>query len=435
MSSRMSDTTAAGKRLTKVRRSRFTDGQIARIAPREMRFIIWGERGLGLRVTPNGTKTWIYSYRFGGKARFHNLGFCPPMTADEAREAHLRAVGLRRQGIDPAVAAKAARETEQEAAREAERTGLTILELVEGPPEKKGPAGFLDLYARARTRIRTATETERILRVEVFPHWGDRKAREIRRKDVIELLDRITARGTPVMAGRTLAAVRKLFNWAADRELIPASPVERIENPDVRHKRDRALIPDEIERFLRGLQKAGPERIGTAVRLAMLFQLATAARPGEAAGLPWAEVDENEALWRLPPERSKNGRAHAIPLSRLALSILAEARDGLPAGRWAFPASRGEGPTNVSALNQAIRRNLEAWGFAGAPFVAHDIRRTAATGLASLWTQPAVIERILGHLPPRLVQTYQVYAYEKETRDALDRWGERLGQFMNEGPQ
>ena len=143
-------------------------------------------------------------------------------------------------------------------------------------------ATFLDRHARTKTKARTAEETERTFRLHVLPTWGERRIQDITRRDVIGLLDRIVDQGKPIAANRTLAAVRKLFNWALDRAIIESSPCVRITPPTEEKSRDRVLADDELRLIWTAAQQIGWP-FGSFVRTLLL----TAQRRAEAAGMRW----------------------------------------------------------------------------------------------------------------------------------------------------
>ncbi|MEE8276758.1 MAG: Arm DNA-binding domain-containing protein, partial [Alphaproteobacteria bacterium] len=145
---------------------RFTDRSTAALKPKGERYEAWedGRTGFGIRVSLTGRKSWLFMYRFDGRARRMTLGVYPTMRLVTARLKHAEAKKLLSEGIDPGAKAIAARESEREAE--------SVAELVEE---------YLEKWARPRKR--SAAEDERILRKDVLPYWGRRKARDIRRRD------------------------------------------------------------------------------------------------------------------------------------------------------------------------------------------------------------------------------------------------------------
>ncbi len=240
---------------------RFTDRSIAALKPKAKVYEVWedGRTGLGVRMSPKGRKSWNYMYRFDGKARRLTLGTYPALGLANARVKHANAKELLAKGTDPG-----ALHVEK---RRAERQAETVNDIAEE---------YLEKWARPRKR--SAGEDERILRKDVLPAWGKRKAKDIRRRDVILLLDTIVERGAPIGANRTLGVVRRMFNFAISRDLLDTTPVAMVKPPARENQRERVLSPEEIRVFWKGLDE-GP--ISPGICLALKLQLVTAQRKGE----------------------------------------------------------------------------------------------------------------------------------------------------------
>ena len=162
---------------------RFTDRSIAALKPKVERYEVWedGRTGFGVRVSPKGRKSWVYMYRFGGKARRMGLGTYPAIGLASARVKHASAKEKLTKGVDPGAL--------QIERKRAERGAETVADLIDE---------YLEKWARPRKR--SAAEDERMLRKDVLPIWGARKAKEITRRDVITLLDGVVDRGSPIQA-------------------------------------------------------------------------------------------------------------------------------------------------------------------------------------------------------------------------------------------
>jgi Arm DNA-binding domain/Phage integrase family len=265
---------------------RFTDKFIAALRPTAERFEKWEGGGFGIRVSPRGGKAWIWVYHFDGRPRRMTFGAYPAVGLADARVKVGEARKLLERGVDPGD-----REVQQ---RKADRGAETLEELAEV---------YLEKWARPRKR--SAAEDERILNKDVAPAWGRRKAKDIARRDVIALLDKIVDRGSPIAANRTLAVVRRMFGWALSRDIVSANPCARVKAPSQETRRDRVLSADEIAGLWRALDK--PDlAISKPIRLALKLQLATGQRKGEVVGAEWGEFDLNELIWTIPGERAKN---------------------------------------------------------------------------------------------------------------------------------
>ena len=395
---------------------RMTDVGIRKLQPKAQRYEEWedGRTGFGVRVAPSGHKTFAYMYWLDNKARRMTLGVYGQgpgqLTLAAAHVKHAEAKKAVSEGRDPAAKAVA----ERKAIREAETVG-----------------DLIDLYLEkwARPRKRSADEDERILRKEVIPAWGNRKARDIKRRDIIALLDDIVDRGAPIQANRTLACVRRMFNWAIERDLLDASPCIRIKAPAPENRRDRSLSDGEIATFWHGLAAA---RMSETIRLALKLQLVTAQRKGEIINAEWGEFDRDNAVWTIPASRAKNNEQHLVPLSPMALDVLDAIEASAPDSAHLFPSPRGDHPLIASSVDHALRNNLKRIGINGV--TPHDLRRTAATKMAGLGVDRLVLSKVLNHVDRSVTGRYDTFHYADEKRAALERWGRKLQEIVSGEP-
>ncbi|MEO5375337.1 MAG: site-specific integrase [Alphaproteobacteria bacterium] len=414
---------------------RANDLAIRALKPDDARYIAWVEGcpKFGVRVTPNGAKSWVYGYRAAGKLRWLTIGPCPDLSLKDAREAWSEAVAKVARGEDPAAAKAQAREAATVAA-EVAAGAPTVGDLIEE---------YITRYARPKKR--TADEDERILRRELAGML-DRRADGVTRYEIVKVLDGIVDRGAPIMANRTLAAVRKMFNFARGRGAVSSNPAEGVDAPSAERSRDRVLTEEEIARLWPAIA-AAPDT-APALRLALLFALATGQRKGEVLGATWAEMDLDAAVWTLTADRTKNRLPHRVPLTPIALEILTRARDLGPAegahhttrgasaaalvdgaaggAGMVFPSPRNGGPLDEGAIYHALQRIMTRSGML--PCTVHDLRRTVATWLAAHRVPESIIGRILNHLSGHSItrRHYDLYGYDDEKRAALGQWGEFL---------
>jgi integrase len=397
----------------------FTDKFVAALKPKAERYEKWEGGGFGIRVSSGrgkdaekGRKAWVWMYRFDGRPRRMTLGAYPKLGLADARIRLAEARKLLESGTDPGDA-----EVQQ---RKAERAAETVAELAEA---------YLEKWARPRKR--SAAEDERILRKDVIPAWRQRKAKDIGRRDVIALLDTIVDRGSPIAANRTLAVIRRMFGWALSRDIVLASPCVAVKAPAKERRRDRVLSSDEISALWRRLES--PElAMSPAIRLALKLQLVTAQRKGEVVGAEWSEFDLNGRIWTIPAEKAKNGMPHRVPLSPLALAVLANVATAgettMDAPRWLFPSPRRDGPITGPAVDHAMRDNRDRLGTGNA--TPHDLRRTAASHMTSIGISRLVVSKILNHAEPGVTAVYDRHSYDTEKRAALATWGSRLEEII-----
>jgi integrase len=394
---------------------KFTDKFIAALRPKAERYERWEGGGFGIRISLRG-KAWVWVYHHQGRPRRMTLGSYPAIGLADARIKLAEARKLFQSGIDPGDV-----EVQQ---RKAERVAETVEELAEA---------YLEKWARPRKR--SAAEDERILRKDVLPVWGRRKAKDIARRDVIALLDAIVDRGSPIAANRTLAVIRRVFGWALSRDIVPTSPCVAVKAPAKERRRDRVLTPDEIAAFWRALENT-EIAISPGIRLALEFQLVTAQRKGEVIGAEWSEFDLDERVWTIPAEKAKNGMPHRVPLSPLALSVLEEvkAANGNRQTSWLFPSPRRDGrPITGPAVDHAMRNNRDALGTGDA--TPHDLRRTAASYMTSIGIARLAVSKILNHAEAGVTAVYDRHSYDSEKRAALAAWGERLEAVIGARPE
>jgi integrase len=368
--------------------------------------------GLALRVTESGHRSWSYLFtspRDDKRARA-TIGTYPATTLAVARTKALEAKGHVEAGQDPRLVLAG-----QGVA------GMTVAALVDAylaDPEK--------------ATLRSKTEIERRLRKNVIPIIGAVKVGELRRRDVRTVTDAILRRGRKVEATRVFEDVRAMIRWAVQLEYLDANPLDGMGKPAEATSSNRVLSEEEIRTLWSGLSTALP-RSAQCQRIIKLC-LVTAQRVGEVAGMARAELDLAAREWRLPGSRTKNGHPHVVPLSDLALQIIKEAAIEADDNSAIFPC--GTGSLSPVAVARTILRANEISAdrprgrFGIPPWSAHDLRRTALTGMARLGVAPIILGHVANHRTTTragvTLAVYSQYTYDKEKRAALDLWASRL---------
>jgi integrase len=371
-------------------------------------------RGLFFIMQPSGKASWAVRYRATGQPRKLTLGTYPAIDLKAARDLGAEALVKVARGDDPAA--------EKQAAKIAERVPANH-DLVEKVAEQ-----FIVRHIRATMRPSWAREAERMVRKEIIGAWKGRKLCEIRKADIHALLDSIVDRPAPIVANRTLATFRRMCSWARQRGMIETSPCADVEPPAPEKSRDRVLSGEELRIVWQASEALGWP-FGALVQLLIL----TGQRLAEVAEMRWSEIDFTSKTWTLPKERCKNGQAHQIPLSPQALAIL----ESLPhiVGERDFVFTTN-GKTAVSGFSKARARlgaalpDAPHWTF-------HDLRRTAATGMAALGVNIPVIERVLNHVSGSfagIVGVYQRHGFDDEKRRALDAWAAHVERLLSGKP-
>ena len=368
--------------------------------------------GLAARVSAQGRRTYVVRYRVAGRQRRMTLGQVTILSLADARELARRALRAVAAGDDPQ-AAKAARR----------HRGAAFGDMARRFMEENGPS----------MRPVTRQAWERYVRKEILPALGDHAPSDITRGDIRAFVRAIATRA-PIAANRAFEVVRRIFSWAVAEELVDASPCVGLGG---KRKQKRVLLAEEKPRDriyssdeIRAIFAALP---GTQLEDLVPLIFHTATRSEETRAATWSQIDFDARLWTIPPERSKNGKAHPVPLSSGAMKALDRIRERQAArpSEYLFPAFSRAG--YMEKPNKATRRMQQSSPFGGSgieDFRLHDCRRTVATGLAELGTSDAVVEAVLGHARPELQRTYNLYSPVREMRVALEAWSARLDRVV-----
>jgi integrase len=408
---------------------------------------IWDaeQPGLMARVLPSGRIEFAVRYRaFDQRAnkrkrRRLKLGVYPDVTLAMARK---RARAARSEIDDR-------RDPVAERAAAATPKTDTIEQLV---------TDYLKRHARPKKR--TAAEDERVLDRDVLTYWRTRSTRSITRRDVRQLVERVVDRGSPIMANRLLALVRKLLNFAVDHDWIEANPAARIAKPAPEQSRDRVLTDDELRRIWRLLSnlpttadKPAPGRpsrrrrnsadplcpVSAPLAALLKVRLLTAQRGGEVMCMRWSDVDLKSGWWTIPAAAAKNGQSHRVPLTPDVVAIIKEQMKPLDDDAPARSRSQDENGHFVfvghgASLRDRAKKAPAAIASAlGIEFRGHDFRRTAATRMAAAGIPREHIAFVLNHVDgaARATRVYDRYDRDSEKRTAIESWGRTLQAILD----
>ena len=251
----------------------------------------------------------------------------------------------------------------------------------------------------------------------MLPAWRGRRIDTITKHDVLVLIDSIVDRGAPTKARRVHVHAHRLFKWCVARGLVAASPMVGLERPSAEASRERVLTDTELAAVW---QAATDWPFGNIVRLLAL----TGARREEIGQLAWDEVQG--ATITLEGPRTKNGKAHLIPLSAPALELLQSVpRIG---EKYVFTL---DGLKPVSSWGRAKARLDKRSGVTG--WRIHDLRRTVATGMQKLGVGLQTVEALLGHTAGSragIVGVYQRHDFAAEKRAAVEQWGAHVASIL-----
>ena len=353
--------------------------------------------GLYLIIQPNGSKSWAFRYRHRRRTRKMSLGRYPALSLADARKVSADALLLVERACDPA-------EIRKEQKAETDTFELISME-------------FLKRHCQPNTK--SAKEVERILRKEVFPYWKARAFVDVRRPQILELLDKMIDSNRPVLTNRTLSILKRLFNWAVGRGIIEVSPAAAIRPPAKEKSRDRVLEAQELQQFWKATEELS-------FPFEPFFRLLalTAQRRGEVSNIRWEDINFDDRLWTLPADATKPGRLHDVPLSDAAVELL----QSLPRFKGPFLFTTNGGQRPIGGFSKAkilldSKMNVEVgWRI-------HDLRRTAATWMAGHGVPPHVLSAILNHSPGSsqgVTAIYNRFRYVEERRVALEAWSTHL---------
>lgn len=460
---------------------KFTDKYIQSLKPLDKMFQIREGNGFGVRVLPSGLRIFIFIYSISGKRRQMNLGEYPDVTLAKARERLIDVRQSFKDGKDPQeVGFSWHSNPERErrlamAAIEAEANDPTVKTLSEE---------YMKRHASVNKRESSAKEDQRLLNKDVLPAWGGRKAKDIRKRDVIKLLEEAAERG-PALCHNIFKLVRKMYNFAISRDILENTPCLGIKIDEIATITSRSRVLkepndnngiDEILTFWTELEKAS---MSDDVKRILKLILVTGQRPGEVAGIHSDEISVehkeqkddkgnvvrkwDEAWWTIPvsrrkvKEKSKNPpQPHRVFLTELAIELIGN-KNGF---KFPSPVNGKEDKKtktiickhiDENAVAYAVRRNLKDYkprrSIKGDEikmvkvkedrkmeidhFTPHDLRRSCSTRLAELGFRDEVNDAILGHVKSGVVGIYNRYKYDREKRDAMESWERKLKSIIS----
>ncbi len=345
-------------------------------------------QGFGLRVTTEGQRSFYVRLRYRNKAKRITLGTYPALSLADAR----------------VLAGEKMTQAMNGSLHSNQTNAHTI---------KEAYARFIELYAKIHNKDWAISDS----RLKKFmAEYGEVNLTDLYKRDIIAHLDKLMAGGTPMQANRAHSALSRFLNWCVERDYIEHSPCHGVKKPAKENKRDRILDDDEL---LNIWNVCGG--FGYPFEPLLKILILTAQRRGEVSGMRWSELDLKNKIWTIPKERAKNGRAHMVPLSEPVIKIL----ETLPRFLHSDFVFTTTGKTPVSGHGKYKKRIDETTGITG--WVFHDFRRTGASRMAQVGINPYVVEKVLNHVSGTfsgVLGVYQQYGYDKEKREALNKWAE-----------
>lgn len=431
-----------------------TQKEIDSAKPKAKEYTLQDVKRLALRIRPTGSKVWIYKYMWEGKII--------PMTIKGRTLAQIRAqantfnewldIGIRQEdGTFVKTSPKYKLEADDQRVKaeiDAERIRL-MRERLEAESRITVSQLFERWMRLGLSERKDTKEIRRMFNKDVLPTLGHLLVEDIRKANIVQVLNDIQARGVTRMLKLMLSQMRQMFRFAVDQDIIESDPTASIRKDKVGGRdtvRDRVLEDKEIKQLYGILPSSGLSKHAQA---AVWLMLSTCCRVGELMAAEWSHIDLVAGTWTIPAENAKNGKKHTIYLSTFALSQFSNLENLNIISKWVFPNARETGAVcnktlakQIGDRQQAIKSRMPMSGRSkqtdslvldGGKWTPHDLRRTGATIMGSLNVRPDVIEKCLNHIEQnKIIRTYQHQTLIPEQVEAWQLLGQRL-QILTSG--
>ena len=420
---------------------KFIDSVIRNLKPTSKRETYWcdGAPSFGLRVTPHGSKTFVFKYTVtlsnsNRTTRWVTIGKYPEISIRSARTQYTELYEQVHDYGHDVVAEKKEEEKIQSGKLTVEQFTQVYLET-----------------GRQKGKVDIKTE-EHSFKRDVFPVIGAKNLDEVTPDDIEKIQSIIlhrakeknkTNKNFARRSGRgavyhTLAYTRQMFNLALKKGLIDHNPVYAIDSLGSIKARDRVLDFKEIWLFWNGIENIGLPPVTAKL---LKFILASMQRGNEVRHMRYEAYKPDEKIWQMTMEETKNRTMHRVPLNKYALDIIKSVRPYTESCPYVFGATRALSPPDElkddliplgnTALSQAIRKKRDDIGIND--FTPHDLRRTAATWITGVGL-PELYARLVSFIASNMSNTtshvYVQYSYDFEKRRAVDIWEYVLDQIV-----
>jgi integrase len=393
-----------------------TDLALKRLKPKDKIYKLADRDGMYVAVAPSGQIAFRYDYRLNGRRETLTIGRygADGVSLSEARARCLAARKVVSEGRSPA----------QEKQREKRRLAVT----------QNFGAVAKRWFKDARMAESTRSMRRAIFDRDILPVWKNRLLAEITPDDLRAICLKVKERGAPATAIHVRDIVKQIYGFAILHGEKVANPADDVEPASIATftPKDRALSPAEIRIVLREL-----EHVPTlpTIRLGLKLILLTMVRKSELLDAVWEEVDFENAVWSIPKERMKRGKAHNVYLSRQSLDIIIALKTCAGNSRYLLPSRYdADAPMSRATFNRitmAVLQRAQKQELSLEPFTVHDLRRTGSTLLNELGFNSDWIEKCLAHEEGRSSRgVYNKAEYEQQRRHMLQEWADMVDAWV-----
>ncbi|MCE3116178.1 tyrosine-type recombinase/integrase [Enterobacter sp. ASE] len=363
--------------------------------------------GLLLYVSKAGGKSWRFRYAHPvtGKRQTYTIGRYPDFSLVEAREERDRLRRLLARDIDP-ISFRA--ERRQEAKSRHQQTFSVIAQ------------GWLDFKKKSEIRPSTVATIEHLLRAHLIPSFGEMNINTMTAPQVIAVLQKFTDR--PATLAKLISKINEIMNYCVNGGIIKNNPLINLKKAfSIKKDTPLAALPvEKLPCFIKWWESL--ENIS--MRYSLMFQILTMVRPREAREARWSEMDFENKLWVIPPERMKTGREHIVPLSSQAMDIL-NVMSEMRYGDFIFYSDKYP----KKAISRALRHKYFMNGPYSGQATAHGFRSMWSTLLNEEGFNPDVIEAALAHKSGDAIRDIYNRSKYLEQRKIMMQW---VGDFYED---
>jgi integrase len=386
------------------RRRVLTDLMVGGLKRKRKRYIL-ADPELGghyVRVPPEGPVVFAAVARHDGKQVWTRVGDADELGIEQARDK--------------------AREVIKRV-----KAGLPAFEPPAPPPVEPDSFadvsdGWLERHVRAKG-LRSGREMERILKRYALPVWRDRPFKDIRRSDIVALLDDVEDEHGKWTADAVLSVLRNVSSWFASRNEDYVLPFTKKMRRTSKQERQRTTILSDAE--LRVVWSEAQQAGGFGAFLQML--LLTAQRRDKVATLQWTDIEGD--VWTIATKPGEKGNPRVLRLPPLAMKII-EAQPRLAGNPHVF-AGRGKGPmSGFSKRHLAFKKACKIDG----DWTLHDCRRSARSLMSRAGVLSEHAERVLGHAIIGVEGVYNQHHYTPEKADALAKLAALIESIVHPPP-